>query len=120
MEKIIYITESDINRIVKKIINEDDYKNTTKIEFQHKRNPRLNFSILVDNDNRIVDIEDVNVRFPFKIGQRLYRNIEVWACNNLFKIDGKDTCPEEKVAGIKVSDIPKGHILRMMYPSKFK
>jgi hypothetical protein len=32
----------------------------------------------------------------------------------------EDTCPEEKVAGIRVKDIPAGHPLRIMYPSKFR
>jgi len=35
-------------------------------------------------------------------------------------IDGKDTCPEKKVFGIKVSDIPQGHEFRKLYPNKFK
>jgi hypothetical protein len=48
------------------------------------------------------------------------RNIETWASNNNFLIDGKDVGPEKKVMGIKVSDIPQGHELRTMYPSKFR
>ena len=48
------------------------------------------------------------------------RTIETWASNNNFLIDGKDFSPKKKVMGINVSDIPQGHELRMMYPSKFK
>jgi len=35
-------------------------------------------------------------------------------------MDGQDMTPEEKIMGIKVSDIPPGHELRMLYPHKFR
>jgi hypothetical protein len=31
-----------------------------------------------------------------------------------------DPCLEEKIFGIRKSDIPKGHELRMLYPGKFR
>lgn len=70
---------------------------------------------------RITSIENNSgVRFPYSIGQHWNRNIETWACNNGFKIDGEDPCPEEKIFGIRKKDIPMGHELRMLYPSKFR
>lgn len=70
---------------------------------------------------RITSIENNSgVRFPYSIGQHWNRNIETWACNNGFKIDGEDPCPEEKIFGIRKKDIPMGHELRMIYPSKFR
>lgn len=70
---------------------------------------------------RITSIENNSgVRFPYSIGQHWNRSIETWACNNGFKIDGEDPCPEEKIFGIRKKDIPMGHELRMMYPSKFR
>lgn len=60
------------------------------------------------------------VNFPFNIGQTYTRSIETWACNNGFKIDGKDPCPEEKIFGIRKKDIPQGHELRMLFPNKFR
>ena len=70
---------------------------------------------------RITSIENNSgVRFPYSIGQHWNRSIETWACNNGFKIDGEDPCPEEKIFGIRKKDIPMGHELRMMYPNKFR
>ena len=89
--------------------------------FKGSRNPNLTFKVTKLSDGRITDIENKqNVRFPFKVGQMWNRTIETWASNNNFLIDGKDFSPEKKVMGINVSDIPQGHELRMMYPSKFK
>jgi hypothetical protein len=42
-----------------------------------------------------------------------------WACNNGYLVNNKDVCPEKKIFGIKISDIPKGHELRHIYPHKF-
>lgn len=70
---------------------------------------------------RIKDIvNEAGIRFPFSPGQTLTRNLETWACNNGFKIDGEDPCPEEKIFGVKVSDVPQGHEWRYLYPSKFQ
>ena len=91
-----------------------------EMRFTHKRNPRLNFSVFKSKDSTILRIENCQIRFPFQIGQRISRNIETWACNNLFLIDGKDTCLEKKIFGIRTSDIPDGHEFRKIYPNKFR
>ena len=92
-----------------------------EIVFTGKRNPRLVIKVLKSPDGRIKEIEnETGIRFPFSVGQILNRNVEVWACNNNFLMDGKDMCPEEKVFGIRKKDIPQGHELRMMFPGKFR
>jgi len=71
--------------------------------------------------SRIKKVEnEANVRFPYQEGQMYNRSIEIWACNHYFKINGKDPCGEKKIFGIKVSDIPKGHEFRLIYPNKFR
>lgn len=90
------------------------------ISFIGKRNPNLKVDIIVKG-GRIISIDNKSgIRFPFSEGQTLSRNIEVWACNNNFYMDGKDTCPEKKIFGIKTSDVPKGHEWRHIYPGKFR
>jgi hypothetical protein len=90
------------------------------ISFVGKRNPNLKIDIIV-RGGRILSIDNESgIRFPFSEGQTLSRNIEVWACNNNFYMDGKDTCPEKKIFGIRTSDVPKGHEWRHIYPGKFK
>lgn len=70
---------------------------------------------------QIKDIDNKSgVGFPFSVGQTLTRNIETWACNHGFKIDGEDPCPEERIFGVKVSDVPQGHEWRLIYPNKFR
>lgn len=70
---------------------------------------------------RIKDIvNDAGINFPFRPGQSYTRSIETWACNNRFKMDGQDPCPEEKIFGIRKKDIPQGHELRMLFPHKFR
>jgi hypothetical protein len=70
---------------------------------------------------RIATIDNkAGIRFPFDIGQTYTRSIETWACNNSLKMDGKDPCPEEKIFGMRKSDIPQGHELRMLFPGKFR
>lgn len=76
---------------------------------------------MVIQGGRIKEIKNEGVvGFPFKEGQMLQRNIYDWACNHHFTIDGEDPCPEEKIYGIRKRDIPHGHPLRMVYPSKFR
>lgn len=104
-------------------INEADIDNKylKKITFKNKLRPQINIVVTKTPDGRIVEIENsFNVNFPFKVGQILNMNHEVWACNNNYLVDEKNTCPEEKIFGIKKSDIPHGHELRMLYPGKFK
>lgn len=68
-----------------------------EIVFKGKRNPNLIIMVKKSPDGKITSIVNrTGVRFPFQIGQLFQRNIETWACNNNFYIDGKDTCPEKK------------------------
>lgn len=100
----------------------EEYESFMKktIIFMSKKNNNLTIKVIIEG-GRISSIEnDANIRFPFSVGQLLSRNVEVWACNNNFYMDGKDTCPEKKVFGIRTSDIPHGHELRHLYPNKFK
>lgn len=85
-----------------------------------KRNKLSTIKISIEG-NRISNIENnANVRFPFEVGQIITRNLETWTCNNNFLLDGKDTCPEKKIFGVKVSDVPKGHEWRTIYKNKFR
>jgi len=106
-------------------VNEDkhsiDPKHLRKVEFTGKRNPNLKITVTKTPDGRIVEIENErNINFPFKVGQILNRNHEVWACNNNYFVNDKDTCPEEKIHGIKISDILQRHDLRLLHPGKFR
>ena len=93
----------------------------TEIIIKGKRNPNLVIIVKKTRDGRITSIENnTHIRFPFNVGQILNRTLEIWACNNNFTVDGKDTCPEKKVFGMKAKDIPMGHELRSIYPNKFK
>lgn len=99
----------------------EEFGSDKVITFTGSRNPNLIIKVTKSPDGRITSIENKqNLRFPFNVGQSFTRNIETWASNNNFLIDGKDVGPEKKVMGIKVSDIPQGHELRTMYPSKFR
>jgi len=60
------------------------------------------------------------MRFPWSMGQAINRSLETWACNNGFTINGNDPCPEEKIFGVKTSDVSRGHEWRMIFPNKFK
>lgn len=102
-----------------------------EILFTNKRNSSIIIRVEVE-DSKIKSINYLRrigsneiasepiVRFPFSVGQSISRNIEVWACNNGFYMDGKDTCPEKKIFGIRVSDVPSGHEWRHIFPSKFR
>jgi hypothetical protein len=93
----------------------------TEIVITGKRNPNYTLTVFKTPDGRISRIENPqSIRFPYQVGEIFNRSIEVWACNNNFYINGEDTCPEEKVFGIKKKDIPQGHELRRMYPGKFR
>ncbi len=100
---------------------EESLLTNSSIIFTNKRNPRLVITIQLDPKRRISEIENkTGIRFPFSVGQPLNRNIEVWACNNNFLMDGKDTCPEKKIFGVRASDVPQGHEWRHIFPNKFK
>ena len=94
--------------------------NIRTIVFKHKNNPSLNVTVKAYPNMQITEIENPrNVRFPFVVGQVLNMGHQTWACNNSYLVNDKDVCPEKKVMGIKVSDIPHGHPLRHLYPGKF-
>lgn len=96
-----------------------DYSNI--VVFKHKRNPDIKICVIVTKDRRIGKMTNVRgARFPFQEGEIFNKSIEIWACNNDFLMDGKDTCQEGKIFGIRKKDIPAGHDLRKMFPSKFK
>lgn len=76
--------------------------------------------ILVDA-GRIASIDNQSgVRFPWSVGQPINQGIKIWACNNGFKINGEDPCPEEKIFGVRTKDVPMGHEWRMIFPNKFR
>jgi hypothetical protein len=100
------------------LIDESIYER--EVVFTNKRNPRLVITIKKNPDGRITEIEnETGMRFPFSVGQLLQRNVEVWACNNNFLMDGKDTCPDKKIFGVKTKDVPQGHEWRHIFPHKF-
>lgn len=95
-------------------------KNIRTIVFKHKNNPSLNVTVKAYPNMQITEIENPrHVRFPFSVGQIMNMGHQTWACNNNYLVNDKDVCPEKKVMGIKVSDIPQGHPLRHLYPGKF-
>lgn len=93
---------------------------TKKIKLVSKRNPNLiiTFDVIGGKIQNIV--KSNGVRFPYDEGEIYNRGIETWCCNNNYTLNGKDTCPEPKIFGIKTKDIPQGHPLRHIYPNKFK
>ncbi len=92
-----------------------------KVVFKNKRRPEMSLTVTKTPDGKIVEIENsFNINFPFKVGQVLNMNHEVWACNNNYLVNDRDTCPEEKIFGMRKSDIPQGHELRMLFPGKFR
>jgi len=112
-----YISEEYIKNRIKNIVFE-----SSRYERDVVLTSRQGRDILVKvMGGKIASIENNSgIRFPYSIGQHWNRSIETWACTNKFKIDGEDPCPEEKIFGIRKKDIPMGHELRMMYPSKFR
>ena len=91
-----------------------------KVVLSLKNNITRTISFTVKG-GKITDIENPgNLPFPYKENQPYNRGMEVWCCNNGYFMDNKDTCPEEKVFGIRKKDIPQGHPLRFVYPNKFR
>lgn len=88
----------------------------------HKRNSNYTIRIIKSSEGKIESIENNSrIRFPFNIDQLLnIKKLERWACENNFYVDGKDTCPEKKIFGIRTKDVPKNDPLRLLYPSKFR
>lgn len=113
-----------INRIISEINPAadliDESLSTKEITFTNKRNPNTKIVVSKNPDGRISLIDNKSsFRFPFSVGQIMNRSVEVWACNNGFLMDDKDMCPEKKIFGIRVSDVPKGHEWRHIFPNKF-
>jgi hypothetical protein len=96
----------------------ENFQHEKKIELTSRGGRKINLIVL---GGRITSIENNSgVNFPYSPGQHYTRNIETWSCSNGFLIDGKSPCPEEKIFGVKVSDVPKGHEWRRIYPNKFR
>lgn len=96
----------------------ESYSDGENITLTSKQNREITFSI---KGGRIESIENNSgIRFPYSVGQSYNMGMKTWACNNGFKWNGKDPCPEEKIFGIRKEDIPQGHELRMMFPHKFR
>lgn len=94
------------------------YSDSQEIKLTSRQGRDIIFSI---KGGRIESIQnDAGIRFPYSVGQNYNMNMKTWACNNGFKWNGEDPCPEEKVFGIRKKDIPQGHELRMMFPHKFR
>lgn len=107
--------------MIKKYLQYINESNSNEIVLTGKRNPKLIINIIIESGEILDIINRTNQRFPFQKGNLFnIHALNNWACNNNFTLNDKDTCPEKKVFGIKTSDIPKGHELRMLYPSKFK
>ena len=99
----------------------ESYLNSKELIFTSKRNRSLEIKVVLDRSFRIESIDNkTGIRFPFQVDQRINRNVEVWACNNNFLLNGEDTCPEKKIFGVRASDVPQGHEWRKIYPGKFK
>lgn len=91
------------------------------IVFTKEISPSIKITIKVSRDGRISKItNERKLKFPYVKGQPFNRGLETWACVNGFLMDGKNMCGEKKVFGVKVSDYPQGHPVRLMYPGKFK
>ena len=117
LEKLFSIIGNEVD----KELTLKEGANMKKVIFKGKRNPNLEIVVELQRDGRIVSIENNSgIRFPFGVGQILNRNHEIWASNNNFLVNGKDTSPEEKIFGIRTKDIPQGHELRRTFPNKFK
>ena len=95
--------------------------NLKEIVFKKKTNPQITITVRCYPNMQIVEIiNERNIRFPYSVGQVLNMGHRNWACVNGWLVNDKDVCPEKKVMGIRVSDIPQGHPLRYIYPHKFK
>jgi hypothetical protein len=82
----------------------ESYSDGEDITLTSRQNREITFSI---KGGRIESIENNSgIRFPYSVGQSYNMGMKTWACNNGFKWNGKDPCPEEKIFGIKKEDIP--------------
>ena len=61
------------------------------------------------------------VHFPFVKGWHYNRSVATWAETHNFLFDGVDLEKKHrKIFGIPINQIPQGHKLRLIYPSKFR
>ena len=96
----------------------ESFSNERTVTLTSRQNRTILITVL---GGRITAIENNSgVNFPYRVGESYMRNIETWCCNNGFKMDGKDMCPEEKIFGVKVSQVPQGHEWRRIFPHKFR
>lgn len=110
------------------------YKSKGPIKLYEAWNDRFEEIVLTSRQNRTIEvrarhgkIEEIDnnagLRFPFVTGQLITVFMKQWACNNGFKWNGKNACQdpgEKKIYGIKAKHIPKGHVMRQVFPGKFR
>jgi hypothetical protein len=96
----------------------ESYSSEDKVTLISRQGREITF---LTAGGRITEItNDAGIRFPYSVGQTANAGMKTWACNNGFKWNGEDPCPEEKIFGIRKKDIPQGHELRLLFPHKFK
>ena len=96
----------------------ESYSDTQEIKLTSRQGREIIFTV---KGGRIDSIQnDSGIRFPYSTGQSYNQGMKTWACNNGFKWNGEDPCPEEKIFGVKTSQVPQGHEWRMIFPNKFK
>lgn len=84
---------------------------------RHKRK----ITITVDHGIIKSIVNESGIRFPFSVGQLYNRSIETWSERNDFLFNGEDLEKKNrKVCGVRIKDVPKGHVLRLIYPEKFR
>jgi hypothetical protein len=96
----------------------ENYSNEKEIILTSRQNRDIRITVLGGRIQAIDNNSGVN--FPFHVGQLYMRNVELWATNNSFSINGVAPKSEKKIFGIRTKDIPNGHELRMLFPGKFK
>lgn len=90
----------------------------TDIKLVSRQNREINLTV---KNGRITSIKnDSGVNFPYVVNQPYNMGMKTWACNNGFTWNGTDPCPEKKIFGVKVKDVPQGHEWRKIFPNKFK
>ena len=103
---------------MKHILIYENYGNSKEMILTSRQNREIRIII---EGGRITSIDNQSgVRFPWQVGQPSNQGINTWACNNGFKIDGQDPCPEKKIFGVRTKDVPQGHEWRMIFPNKFR
>ena len=93
----------------------------TIIDLQSKTNPNVKIRITVV-DGRYSQIDKLaGTQFPFKVGQTFNRGLEAWCEVHRYLFNGVDTAKQNrKIFGICTKDVPRGDMLRLIYPNKFR